>query len=59
MILAMAKRKKKAVTPKSQTKHSEKELAEKVTPSIPEDEEEIPAFGILPSRDLKKNLGCG
>lgn len=60
MILTMAKRKKKTVPRKLGTNDTEKESASKSTP-LPQDEDEegLPSFGILPSRDLKKNLGCG
>jgi hypothetical protein len=59
MILGMGKRKKKTVPLKTKAKDSKTEYPEKVTPIIHEEDEELPAFGILPSRDLKKNLGCG
>ncbi|WP_160118604.1 hypothetical protein [Chryseotalea sanaruensis] len=55
----MGKRKKKTVPQKAKAKDSEAESPEKVKPVIREDDEELPAFGILPNRDLKKNLGCG
>lgn len=59
MILDMGKRKKKTVPQKAKSKDSGAGLYEKPTPVIEENNEELPAFGILPSRDLKKNLGCG
>lgn len=59
MILGMSKRKKKTLPQNAKAKESEVESAKKVTSIIREDDEELPAFGILPSRDLKKNLGCG
>jgi hypothetical protein len=59
MILAMVKRKKKTGPQKAKPKDSEVKFVEKETQVVREDDEELPAFGILPNRDLKKSLGCG
>jgi hypothetical protein len=59
MILAMRKRKKKTVPPKLETPKKEKIAVNKTVSDIQEDDGALPSFGIMPSRDLKKNLGCG
>jgi hypothetical protein len=59
MILTMGKRKKKTVTPKPEVPKKEISVLEKTVVDIKEDDDALPSFGIMPSRDLKKNLGCG
>lgn len=59
MILTMGKRKKKTVAAKLETPKKEVPLVNNIVSNTQEDDNALPAFGTLPSRDLKKNLGCG
>jgi|DewCreStandDraft_4_1066084.scaffolds.fasta_scaffold123021_1 hypothetical protein len=53
----MKKPEEKPESKKKVNKPDKKEKASKSVRSSPEDERT--GFGILPDRDLKKNLGCG
>jgi hypothetical protein len=59
MILTMGKRKKTTVPPKPEIPKKELPVLKRTVADIDEDNDALPAFGILPTRDLKKNLGCG
>jgi hypothetical protein len=59
MILTMGKRKKKTVAPKPEIPKKVIPVQKKTVVDIEEDDDALPSFGIMPSRDLKKNLGCG
>ena len=59
MILAMGKRKKKTVRKKALPERTESPKPEKEADFILEENALMQGMGILPSRDLKKNLGCG
>lgn len=60
MILGMGKRKKNTAAIKASKKVAEAKLPQAPFPQNEDSkEDESLSFGILPNRDLKKNLGCG
>ena len=59
MILAMGKRKKKAVRKKALPERPESAKPREEADFIEEENALVQGMGILPSRDLKNNLGCG